>query len=107
MSKVDYKELRSAVVVMTNEVDATREFEISANVSVQGGYSVGAIDNGVVRQKGATEGNIATFSAWSSTNKSVNYSGECDECMVLLAINTFIADCKEKVANGGIVTSIA
>ena len=106
MSKVDYKELRSAVVVMTNEVDTTREYEISANVNVQGNNSVGAIDNGVVREKGASEGNIATFSAWSSTNKNVNYSKECDECSVLLAINAFIADCKAKVAEGGVVDFI-
>ena len=103
MSKVNYKELRSAVVVMSNEVDTAREYEISANVNVQYGNTVGAIDNGVVREKGATDGNIATFSSWSSTNKNVNYSKECDECAVLMAINAFIADCKDKVAEGGVV----
>ena len=102
MEKVSYKELRSAVVVMDNSVDTTREYEISANVNVQAGGNVGSIDNGVVRAKGATDGNIATFSAWSNKEKNVRYTNADDECAILMAINTFIEDCKAKVAEGNV-----
>lgn len=103
MEKVKYEELRSAVVKMNNSVDSSREYEISANVSVQQGNTVGSIDNGIVRELGENEGmNIATFSAWSDKNKNVNYNGAEDECAVLMAINAFIADCKAKVAEGGV-----
>ena len=100
MEKVSYKEMRSAVVVMDNSVDTTREFEISANVNVQGNNTVGAIDNGVVREKGKTEGSYATFNAWSNNEKNVRYTNAPDECAVLIAINAFIESCKTKVAEG-------
>ena len=102
MEKVSYKELRSAVVTMDNSVDTEREYEISANVSVQYGGNVGSIDNGVVRVKGEESGNIATFNAWSDKNKNVSYNNADDECAILMAINTFIEGCKAKVAEGGV-----
>lgn len=101
MGKVSYKELRSAVVTMDNSVDTERVYEISANVNVQMGNTVGSIDNGVVRTKGEENGDIATFNAWSDKNKNVSYNNADDECAVLMAINAFIADCKAKVAEGG------
>lgn len=103
MEKVSYKELRSAVVTMDNSVDTERVYEISANVNVQMGNTVGTIDNGVVRAKGDESGNIATFNAWSDKNKNVSYNNADDECAVLMAINAFIADCKAKVAEGGVL----
>lgn len=103
MEKVSYKELRSAVVAMDNSVDTVREYEISANVNVQAGNTVGAIDNGIVRVKGEENSNIATFNAWSDKNKNVSYNNADDECAVLMAINAFIADCKVKVAEGGLI----
>lgn len=106
MEKVSYKELRSAVVTMDNSVDTERVYEISANVNVQMGNTVGAIDNGVVRAKGEENGNIATFNAWSDKNKNVSYNNADDECAVLMAINAFIADCKAKVAEGGVADII-
>ena len=108
MEKVSYKELRSAVVAMDNSVDSFREFEISANVNVQSNNTVGTIDNGVVREKGAGENtNIATFNAWSDKNKNVSYNNAEDECAVLVAINAFIADCKAKVAEGNILNTLS
>lgn len=106
MEKVSYKELRSAVVTMDNSVDTERVYEISANVNVQMGNTVGTIDNGVVRAKGDESGNIATFNAWSDKNKNVSYNNADDECAVLMAINAFIADCKAKVAEGGVADII-
>ena len=103
MEKVSYKELCSAVVTMDNSVDTERVYEISANVNVQMGNTVGTIDNGVVRAKGDESGNIATFNAWSDKNKNVSYNNADDECAVLMAINAFIADCKAKVAEGGVL----
>ena len=100
MEKVSYKELRSAVVTMDNSVDTERVY---ANVNVQMGNTVGTIDNGVVRAKGEENGNIATFNAWSDKNKNVSYNNADDECAVLMAINAFIADCKAKVAEGGVL----
>lgn len=107
MEKVSYKELRSAVVTMDNSVDTERVYEISANVNVQMGNTVGTIDNGVVRTKGEeNNSNIATFNAWSDKNKNVSYNNADDECEVLMAINAFIADCKAKVAESGVVDFI-
>lgn len=106
MEKVSYKELRSAVVTMDNSVDTERVYEISANVNVQMGNTVSTIDNGVVREKGVKDSNIATFNAWSDKNKNVSYNNADDECAVLMAINAFIADCKAKVAEGGVVDII-
>lgn len=107
MEKVSYKELRSAVVTMDNSVDTERVYEISANVNVQMGNTVGTIDNGVVREKGVKDSNIATFNAWSDKNKNVSYNNADDECAVLMAINAFIADCKAKVAEGGVAGVMA
>ena len=101
MDKVSYKELRSAVVVMSNEVDTTREYEISANVNVQAGGNVGSIDNGVVRAKDATEGNIATFSAYSNNGLNMRYDTDKRQS-VLAAVEDFIEDCKAKVADGNV-----
>ena len=103
MEKVSYKELRSAVVAMDNSVDTERQYEISANVNVQAGNTVGAIDNGIVRAKGEENSNIATFNAWSDTNTSYSFNKECDKCAVIEAIDAFIADCKAKVAEGGLI----
>ena len=91
---------------MDNSVDTERVYEISANVNVQMGNTVGTIDNGVVRVKGEENGNIATFNAWSDKNKNVSYNNADDECAVLMAINAFIADCKAKVAEGGVADII-
>lgn len=102
MEKVKYEELRSAVVKMNNSVDSSRECEISANVNVQAGNTVGAIDNGIVRAKGEENSNIATFNAWSYTNANYSFNKECDKCAVIEAIDAFIADCKAKVAEGGV-----
>lgn len=100
---VQYKDLRSAVVTMDNAVNENRDYEISANVNVQQGDKVGTIDAGVVRNLGETTTNIATFNAWSDTQKNYNFVGECDECAVIEAIQVFIADVKAKVAEGGLI----
>lgn len=104
MSKVKYQTLRSAVVTMNNSVDEYRSYEISANVNVKADKTVGSIDNGVVRELNTTEGNIATFNAWSDTNKNYSFTKECDECAVIEAITAFIADVKAKVAEGELDT---
>lgn len=100
MSKVKFETLRSAVVTMNNSVDVARSYEISANVNVQYGNTVGAIDAGVVRNLGDTEGNIATFNAWSDTNANYSFNKECDKCAVIEAIDAFIADVKATVCEG-------
>ena len=100
MSKVKFETLKSAVVKMNNSVDVARSYEISANVNVQSGNTVGTIDNGVIRELGVDEGNIATFNAWSDTNANYSFNKECDKCDVIEAIDAFIADVKSEVANG-------
>ena len=104
MSKVDYKELRSAVVVITNEVDTTREFEISANVNVQGDNTMGAIDNGVVRVLGKKDGNIATFHTWGANNLNMSYNDAPDKCAVLIATEQFVEACRRRLPRARLQT---
>ena len=49
MEKVSYKVLKSAVVVIDNSADESREYEISAKVAVEEDKVVGSIEDGVLR----------------------------------------------------------
>lgn len=106
MEKVTYKELQSAVVSMDNSIDTLREFEISANVNIMAKGETGAITDGVVRAKGTTTENLATFNFWRDTNRDIRYVGNCDECAVIEAIKAFVANIKTKVADGGIESAL-
>ncbi len=97
MEKVTYKSLNSANVKMDNSVDASRVYDIAANVNVNGNDANNI--NGNVRRKDNSSGDIATFSSSGSKYLSINFQGvEADEmCTVTEAVNAFIADVKSKV----------
>lgn len=97
MEKVTYKSLNSANVKMDNSVDASRVYDITANVNVNGNDANNI--NGNVRRKDNSSGDIATFSASGSKYLSINFQGvEPDEmCTVTESVNAFIADVKSKV----------
>lgn len=108
MSKVSYVDLKSAVVEMSNSVDSERSYDITANVNVTNGNSVGSVDNGIVKSVGE-ENVVATFSSWGSQNLSLNFNGldAANYCDCVESIKSFIEDVKTEVSENGLVSTLS
>lgn len=98
-SRVKFGMIVSATVKVTNETDADRQFDINADVAVNGNSADG-FNSGRVRKTDGTDA-VATFDAWGDSNLNVNYStADEEECVgALRAIKAFIADVRSEVAN--------
>jgi len=71
MDKVTYKELKNALVHTDNSVDASKTYEIAADVRLQGQNTVESFENGIVI-KDSTQ--IATFNCWGDiSNINIQY----------------------------------
>lgn len=96
--KVKFESLVNATVKANNSTDTDRIFAIEANVTIRNN-EVETVDSGTVNN---LAGNVAlaNFSKYSYGGLSVNFTTEVNEseqCNVLSAINSFIADIKTKV----------
>ena len=97
--KVTYKQLRSAVVQVDNSADASKTYDIAADVRLQGQNTVEAFESGTVTKDGAS---VATFYCYGeAANISINFQGveSNKQCEVIEVINTFMEDVKAKVGS--------
>lgn len=92
-----YKQLKNAKVHADNSGDSTRVYDISADVQLNES-GVEYIEVGSISLK---DNNItlASFNTYGINNLSVIFTSveEDNMCAILTAINSFIADVKEKV----------
>lgn len=101
-SKVTYKELKNATVHVDNSVDASKTYDISADVNITG-TNVDSFDAGEVMKGGNS---VANFSCFSENNLNVGFQNVDSEnqCAVLEAINDFMTNVKQKVSTSNPVT---
>ena len=106
MEKVSYKVLKSAVVVIDNSADESREYEISAKVGVEEGKIVGGIDDGVLRtivEEG--EGTILCKFNRGKWDGHTNYGYFADGIShwpIVKVIEEFVASIRAKVGESEI-----
>lgn len=95
--KVEFVKLNSANVTADNSSDATKVYEITANVSISEN-KVNRIDGGRVIKDGIE---VASFSKWgeNSSNKQFNGVSADEELHILQEINKFCSNVIEKLEN--------
>jgi predicted NUDIX family phosphoesterase len=95
--KVTMEAVNSANVKVNNSVDATRVYEISANINVADKF-MNNVSDGIVKQGEVLKAN---FQRWSTENLNIQFqtSDVMEMCSVINAINGFIADCEKAVEN--------
>lgn len=104
MSKIKFENLNEAVVKTNNSVDTDKVYDIEANVKIIDSTKVQSLDGGSVK-KGETI--VCTFSKYSEGQLNTNFQNVGDVmemCTILQAINTFVLDVTEEVANGTAIT---
>ncbi len=102
-SKVGYEALNNANVRISNANDAGRQYDISANFTVQGG-EVTNVDSGSVTKDGVQK---ASFSVYGGYNSNVNfYAGIDEQCDILSGINAFVEEAKALVAQSPVAASL-
>lgn len=98
--KVKFESLVNATVKANNSTDADRVYAIEANVTIRNN-EVETVDSGTVNNlSGAVA--LATFPKYNYGGLNINFTNEVnesDQCNILSAINSFIADTKAKVTS--------
>lgn len=100
MNKIKFEKLNEAVVKTNNSVDTERVYDVESNVRILGENKVQSFDGGLVK-KG--DNIVCTFSKHQEGQLSNNFQNVTDimeMCSILQAINTFVVDVTEEVANG-------
>ena len=94
---IGYKQLQNAKVHADNSGDSTRVYDISADVQLNES-GVEYIEVGSISLKD-NDITLASFSTYGINNLSVIFTSveEDNMCTILTAINSFIADVKQKV----------
>lgn len=94
--KVAYEKVVRASVRMNNSVDASRVYDIEAEVNIEGGKA-NNVTSGTVKKEGTQ---VATFNSYGDNNLNINHStkDEQERCAVTVAVGAFIEEVKNKVA---------
>lgn len=94
--KVKFEKIVNATVRVTNEPDTTKEYVISADVTINN-KQADNFNGGEVKKDGSI---VATFSAWGESNLNVNYNlADVDENVKILnAIYAFVKDVRVKAS---------
>ena len=103
MSKIKFETLTEAVIKTNNSVDDERVYNISANVRITDSTHVNNIDGGRVDKDGKV---VCTFSTYAQGQLNTNFQNVNDVmemCGILQAINSFVVEVTEEVANGTVV----
>lgn len=101
-TKVTAGQILSATVKYNNNDDASRVYDISANVRIENGTAQ-SFDSGEVRAKGSTAdtmtGEYASFNSWGENELSMTFNNATPEkrTAMLNAVNAFIADVKASI----------
>lgn len=90
--KITVGEIKRAIVEVSNQQDAERTRDISAEVEVSG-QTVRNIQNGIVKDKGS-EAMVASFQQYAGGDLSVTFNREEERVADMEAITAFIADVK-------------
>ena len=96
--KVKFEKIVNATVRVTNEPDTSKEFVISADVTINNKNADNFNSGNVNKADGGAT--VATFSSWGESNLNVNYNlADVDENVKILnAIYAFIDDVRSKAA---------
>lgn len=100
MSKIKFQNLNEAVVKTDNSVDTEKVYDIETNVRIMNSTKVQSLDGGLVKKEGNV---VCTFSKYAEGQLNTNFQNVGDimeMCAILQAINTFVVDVTEEVANG-------
>lgn len=105
MSKIKYEALNSANVKVNNSGDLSKTYDIEANANVTQNSIVSNIDSGRVTLDGVEK---ASFNSWGDNMLNINYNNvDSDEqCTIISAVNAFIQDLKNHVAETPIAASL-
>lgn len=97
MAKVVLEQVNSANVRVNNSSDDERVYDITQSMEVRGDNVVN-ISDGTVKQNGVVKAN---YQRWSENNMSVQFqtNNSIEMCGIVNAINEFILNCEEAVAN--------
>ena len=96
-------QLISATVKYSNKDDASRAYDIAANVNIQNGQ-VSSFDNGEIRQANAENAgdmnSIAGFNSYGDRTLNLNiYNADKAEAQVILdAVYAFMSDVRKEVS---------
>lgn len=104
MSKVKFQNLNEAVVKTDNSVDTEKAYDIEANVRITNSTKVSNFDSGRVEKDGTI---VCTFSKYNEGQMNTNFQNVSDVmemCTILQAINSFVVDVTDEVANGTAIT---
>lgn len=96
--KVKFEKIVNATVRVTNEPDTTKEFVISADVTINNKEANNFNSGNVNKEDGGAT--VATFSSWGESNLNVNYNlADVDENIKILnAIYAFIKETRNKAS---------
>lgn len=103
-SKVTVGEIVSATVKYSNKDDASRVYDISADVRIENGTAQ-SFDNGMVQPLGQNSDGMgvsdATFNSWSENNASITFNNSDSEKAVAItaAVYAFMADVKASIVS--------
>ena len=103
MSKIKFEKLTSAGIKTTNAVDEERLYSIEAQVNIKDSNVLKSIEGGYVRKDGVT---LCTFSKYGNDNLNTNFQNVSDimvMCGILQAVDAFIGEVAQKVAEGNSV----
>lgn len=95
-------QLISATVKYSNKDDASRAYDIAANVNIQNGQ-VSSFDNGEIRQASSENPDgmtyIAGFSSYSerTLNLNINNADKTEAQTIIEAVYAFMADVRKEV----------
>lgn len=98
--KVKFESLVNATIKTNNSTDTARTYAIEANVTIRNN-EVETIDSGTVNGI-SNMAMLASFSKYNGGGLNINFTteaNESDQCNILAAINSFIADTKSKVTS--------
>lgn len=99
---VTAEDLLSATVKYSNNEDANRTYDISANVNIRNG-KVSSFDSGEVRKESSVTASgveaVSTFSSYSDKSLNLSFTNvDADESKTILdAIHDFMANVKSNV----------
>lgn len=90
--KITVGAIKRAIVEVSNQQDAERTRDISAEVEISG-QTVRSIQNGIVKDKGS-ETMVASFNEYGGGDLNVTYNRAEGRVADMEAITAFIADVK-------------